>query len=212
MRTPFPPLPSSLLRSPRLNAVGTKEGEAALTSAYTTHLRAASTLDENIRSSVAATDFDFHYRAKISGIETVSRQLAREIGEVEEGFGACVVGVTTARSGENGEREEVGEMVMRQQGTFRTNCKGAHSPSLSSPRQTVLMPISSPDCLDRTNAVEDSLSRAALESFLQNTQPNYLGSDAALWASHRVLWADVRLRFSPFFLPSSSPCPATDET
>lgn len=59
----------------------------------------------------------------MGGIESVARQLAREVGEVGEGFGACVVGV---RVGEGeGEGEEEGTMVMRQQGTFRTNCKGA---------------------------------------------------------------------------------------
>ncbi|GAA5845709.1 hypothetical protein JCM9279_006079 [Rhodotorula babjevae] len=47
-------------------------------------------------------------------------------------------------------------------------------------------------CLDRTNAVEDSLSRFALEDFLRSTQPTWLGSSesASLWSSHRVLWAD----------------------
>lgn len=50
-------------------------------------------------------------------------------------------------------------------------------------------------CLDRTNAVEDSLSRFALEGFLRNTRPEWLGvmESATLWASHRTLWADVRI-------------------
>ncbi|GAA5938180.1 hypothetical protein JCM3775_002909 [Rhodotorula graminis] len=48
------------------------------------------------------------------------------------------------------------------------------------------------ECLDRTNAVEDSLSRFALEDFLRSTQPTWLGSSesTSLWSSHRVLWAD----------------------
>lgn len=56
--------------------------------------------------------------------------------------------------------------------------------------------LAHPQCLDRTNAVEDSLSRFALEDFLRNTQPSWLGvtESAALWSSHRMLFADVCLR------------------
>ncbi|GAA5860538.1 hypothetical protein JCM3774_006201 [Rhodotorula dairenensis] len=48
------------------------------------------------------------------------------------------------------------------------------------------------NCLDRTNAVEDSLSRFALEGFLRNTRPEWLDAiqSASLWACHRTLWAD----------------------
>ncbi|GAA5968165.1 hypothetical protein JCM11641_003755 [Rhodosporidiobolus odoratus] len=146
-----------------INLLGTKEGESALTSAYTAHLAAAFEIDDNIRTSVALTDFDFHARSRVSGIESVRTQLAREVGEIEEGLGACVVGV----QGESG--GETPLPIMLQKGVMRTNCK---------------------DCLDRTNAVEDFLSRFALESFLRNTQDRWAGTDTALWASHRVLWAD----------------------
>ncbi|GAA6037102.1 hypothetical protein JCM8097_008735 [Rhodosporidiobolus ruineniae] len=153
-----------------INLLGSKEGEAALTSAYSTHLSAASSLSEPLAHSVGMTDFDFHARAKYGGIESVKSQLAREVGEVEERFGACVVGVPGEEGGgeKRADEEEV-TPVMKQTGVFRTNCK---------------------DCLDRTNAVEDSLSRFALEEFLRNTQDRWAGSDTALWASHRVLWAD----------------------
>ncbi|GAA5830258.1 hypothetical protein JCM11251_001286 [Rhodosporidiobolus azoricus] len=159
-----------------INLLGTKEGEAALTTAYSHHLQLASQSDENIRLSVRLTEFDFHARSKVGGIESVKYQLQREIGEVEEGFGACVVGLH--QGGEAGEEEKNGIVgvkepvpIMQQTGVFRTNCKDV-------------------SCLDRTNAVSDSLSSFALRHFLQNTQPTYAGSDTALWASHRVLWAD----------------------
>ncbi|GAA5848524.1 hypothetical protein JCM8547_004539 [Rhodosporidiobolus lusitaniae] len=157
-----------------INLLANKEGEAALTSSYTSHLSAASQLDENLDRSVSLTEFDFHERKKYGGIESVKHQLQREVGEVEEGFGACVVGVGGGEGeekegeGKEGEGEEPVQ-IMKQTGVLRTNCK---------------------DCLDRTNATQDALSASALHSFLQNTQPQFAGSDTALWASHRVLWAD----------------------
>lgn len=46
------------------------------------------------------------------------------------------------------------------------------------------------DCLDRTNVVQDVLSRFALENFILNADPSWQNSDSALWNSHRVLWAE----------------------
>lgn len=46
------------------------------------------------------------------------------------------------------------------------------------------------DCLDRTNVVEDTLSRFALEDFIRNTNPGWTSSDASLWGAHRILWAE----------------------
>ncbi|GAA5914549.1 hypothetical protein JCM8208_001200 [Rhodotorula glutinis] len=148
-----------------INLLGSKEGEAALTLAYEAHLRAAADADDNIAGAVGMTAFDFHQHAKVGGIETVKHHLARAVGEVSEGFGACVVGV---------DAQGRPTPILSQRGVFRTNCKGASF------------------CLDRTNAVEDSLSRFALEDFLRSTQPTWLGASesASLWSSHRVLWAD----------------------
>lgn len=146
-----------------LNLLANKEGEAALTQAYEAHLRAAQDADENVRDNVGMTEFDFHARSKGGGgIDSVQAQLWREVESTEETIGACVVGVD--QSGD-------ATQIMSQNGVFRTNCK---------------------DCLDRTNAVEDSLSRFALEGFLRNTRPDWLGvmESATLWASHRTLWAD----------------------
>ncbi|GJN88599.1 hypothetical protein Rhopal_001565-T1 [Rhodotorula paludigena] len=126
-----------------INLLAAKEGEAALTMAYEAHLRAAAEADENIHDGVGMTAFDFHHHAKLGGIESVKHHLLRAVGEVEENFGACVVGV-----GEDGRATP----ILSQRGVFRTNCK----------------------------------------DFLRNTQPSWLGvtESAALWSSHRVLFAD----------------------
>ncbi|GAA5989221.1 hypothetical protein JCM10908_001213 [Rhodotorula pacifica] len=152
-----------------LNLLANKEGEAALTQAYEAHLRAAQDADENLRENVGMTAFDFHARSKGGGgIDSVQAQLWREVESTEETIGACVVGV-------DGRGDAT--QIMSQNGVFRTNCKGENG---------------SRHCLDRTNAVEDSLSRFALEGFLRDTRPEWLGvmESASLWASHRTLWAD----------------------
>ncbi|KWU46417.1 DNase I-like protein [Rhodotorula sp. JG-1b] len=154
-----------------LNLLANKEGEAALTQAYEAHLRAAQDADENVRDNVGMTEFDFHARSKGGGgIDSVQAQLWREVESTEETIGACVVGVD-----QGGDATQ----IMSQNGVFRTNCKGT-----SAARAL--------QCLDRTNAVEDSLSRFALEGFLRNTRPEWLGvmESATLCASHRTLWAD----------------------
>ncbi|GAA5910570.1 hypothetical protein JCM5296_002953 [Sporobolomyces johnsonii] len=143
-----------------INLLAAKDGESALTAAYEAHLCAAKEVDENVRDGIGMTGFDFHAKARVGGIESVKQQLATEVGQVEEGYGACVVGI---------EGNGTATAITNQSGVFRTNCK---------------------DCLDRTNAVQDSLSRFALEDFIRNTQPAWAGSQGALWSSHRTLWAD----------------------
>jgi len=105
-----------------INLLGSKEGEAALTLAYEAHLRTAADADDNIAGAVGMTAFDFHQHAKVGGIESVKHHLARAVGEVSEGFGACVVGV-----------DEQGRPtpILSQRGVFRTNCKGASWPSFT---------------------------------------------------------------------------------
>ncbi|GAA5965786.1 hypothetical protein JCM21900_004989 [Sporobolomyces salmonicolor] len=143
-----------------INLLAAKDGESALTAAYEVHLRAAKEVDENVRDGVGMTGFDFHAKARVGGIESVKHQLATEVAQVEEGYGACVAAI---------EGDGTATTITNQSGVFRTNCK---------------------DCLDRTNAVQDSLSRFALEEFIRNTQPVWASSQSALWASHRTLWAD----------------------
>ncbi|KAG8871354.1 inositol polyphosphate 5-phosphatase [Serendipita sp. 405] len=59
-------------------------------------------------------------------------------------------------------------LITEQHGVFRTNCL---------------------DCLDRTNFVEDILSRTALEDYFMQTRPEWRQS-VALWGYHRELWAE----------------------
>ncbi|KAF8341266.1 DNase I-like protein [Cantharellus anzutake] len=60
------------------------------------------------------------------------------------------------------------EVILRQKGVFRTNCL---------------------DCLDRTNFVEDILSRSVLENYLFNFRSDWVASNS-LWSNHRELWAE----------------------
>ncbi|KAF9780045.1 inositol polyphosphate phosphatase [Thelephora terrestris] len=60
------------------------------------------------------------------------------------------------------------EVVIGQKGVFRTNCL---------------------DCLDRTNFVQDIISRTALEQYLQLIRREWIHS-GSLWSYHRELWAE----------------------
>ncbi|KAF4619399.1 hypothetical protein D9613_005124 [Agrocybe pediades] len=60
------------------------------------------------------------------------------------------------------------EIVTDQKGVFRTNCL---------------------DCLDRTNFVQDILSRNTLEQYLLLVRREWIHS-SALWTHHRELWAE----------------------
>lgn len=60
------------------------------------------------------------------------------------------------------------ELVWDQKGVFRTNCL---------------------DCLDRTNFVQDILSRTVLESYLMHTRREW-STSPSLWGRHRELWAE----------------------
>ncbi|KAG8953173.1 inositol polyphosphate 5-phosphatase [Tulasnella sp. 419] len=70
-------------------------------------------------------------------------------------------GFTTAAFGSN-------ELLTEQRGVFRTNCL---------------------DCLDRTNFVQDILSRVILEQFCFNIRREWNNS-IHLWNYHRELWAE----------------------
>ncbi|KAG6880180.1 hypothetical protein C0992_004632 [Termitomyces sp. T32_za158] len=60
------------------------------------------------------------------------------------------------------------EIITEQKGVFRTNCL---------------------DCLDRTNFVQDILSRMALEQYLLLVHREWTMS-STLWSYHRELWAE----------------------
>ncbi|KAI0750962.1 inositol polyphosphate phosphatase [Daedaleopsis nitida] len=60
------------------------------------------------------------------------------------------------------------EIITEQKGAFRTNCL---------------------DCLDRTNFVQDILSRTALEEYLKHVRREWVHS-GSLWSNHGELWAE----------------------
>ncbi|THH19911.1 hypothetical protein EW146_g1364 [Bondarzewia mesenterica] len=60
------------------------------------------------------------------------------------------------------------EIITEQKGVFRTNCL---------------------DCLDRTNFVQDILSRTTLEQYLLLVRREWVHSNS-LWSYHRELWAE----------------------
>ncbi|KAF8504208.1 DNase I-like protein [Gautieria morchelliformis] len=62
----------------------------------------------------------------------------------------------------------LGEIVAYQTGVFRTNCL---------------------DCLDRTNFVQDILSKTALERYLHSIRTEWAMS-LSLWSAHREVWAE----------------------
>jgi hypothetical protein len=148
-----------------LNLLGGKDHEAALTNAYADHLaHLRSVVDP---SRLGWTAFDLHARSRgAGGIENVRHELFSEnaVAAGMDGYGYCM-----ASNGRAGEKDS---LIQGQEGAFRTNCL---------------------DCLDRTNLVQDILSRVALEHFVLNTNPTWLGSEQ-LWSAHRILWAEVSSR------------------
>ncbi|KAI9462024.1 SacI homology domain-containing protein [Russula earlei] len=60
------------------------------------------------------------------------------------------------------------EIITEQKGVFRTNCL---------------------DCLDRTNFVQDILSRTSLEQYLLLVRREWVNSNS-MWSHHRELWAE----------------------
>ncbi|KAF8607527.1 inositol polyphosphate phosphatase [Ceratobasidium sp. AG-I] len=64
--------------------------------------------------------------------------------------------------------ESPNKLISPQVGVFRTNCL---------------------DCLDRTNFIQDILSKHNLTSYLRNIQPEWVSS-TALWSNYRELWAE----------------------
>lgn len=150
-----------------------------------------------ISSSVRFTEFDFHaVTREHGGIEAVKGLLTASLGDTSEELGACLISVGGEKTGAS--------VFVGQRGVFRTNCKGK---LFLFAAIAWLLIIRILDCLDRTNVVEDVLSRCAVEDFLRITGAAGEGS-ASLWAAHRTLFADV----SPLSLHSQALFPTLTQS
>ncbi|KAI0638342.1 DNase I-like protein [Trametes polyzona] len=138
-----------------INLLGTKENEAALTAAYTRHMRSA---QHALGDAIGLTSFDFHAAVRIGGHESVFREIRRLENVVDnlDKFGFAMADAST------------NEIITEQKGVFRTNCL---------------------DCLDRTNFVQDILSRTALEQYLAHIRREWIHA-GSLWSNHGELWAE----------------------
>ncbi|KAI0677390.1 DNase I-like protein [Trametes maxima] len=138
-----------------INLLGTKENEAALTTAYNRHMRSA---QHALGDTIGLTSFDFHAAVRIGGHESVFREVRHLENIVDnlDRFGFAMADANT------------NDIITEQKGVFRTNCL---------------------DCLDRTNFVQDIMSRTALEQFLMHVRREWIHS-TSLWSNHGELWAE----------------------
>ncbi|KAI9000860.1 DNase I-like protein [Trametes punicea] len=138
-----------------INLLGTKENEAALTAAYTRHIKFT---QHALGDAISLTNFDFHAAVRFGGHESVFREIRRLDSVIEnlDKFGFVMADAST------------NEIITEQKGVFRTNCL---------------------DCLDRTNFVQDILSRTALEQYLMHIRREWIHF-GSLWSNHGELWAE----------------------
>ncbi|KAL5636707.1 hypothetical protein ACGC1H_000616 [Rhizoctonia solani] len=138
-----------------INLLGTKENEAALTSAYTAHLQ---TLRANGNAEISMSNLDFHNIVRTVGHDAVPATLKSLEGVLD---GLNNYGFTSVEHTKDA-------LITPQVGVFRTNCL---------------------DCLDRTNFIQDIVSKLNLEHYLRNVRKEWISS-GSLWSFHRELWAD----------------------
>ncbi|KZT13014.1 DNase I-like protein [Laetiporus sulphureus 93-53] len=154
-----------------IDLLGSKENEAILTNAYQRHLHLAQGV---LGNAVGITHFDFHNAVKIGGHESVFREVRRVRVFILE----YMISSTLRRLQDIVENiEKFGftmidaasdELITEQKGVFRTNCL---------------------DCLDRTNFVQDILSRTTLEQYLKLIRKEWSHANS-LWSNHREAWAE----------------------
>ncbi|TKY85699.1 hypothetical protein EX895_005239 [Sporisorium graminicola] len=180
----FADLISHYSRVHAINLLGTRDAETVLTSAYAEHMRhstaeniAVPPTDESTSSRgdfvaddgserIGLTNFDFHTVSRNTGGIDGVRSELRYLGPVQLKRKAFGYSLIDTATG---------QVLRRQKGIFRINCL---------------------DCLDRTNVVEDMLSRSMLDTFFDaaaNRDPAYQAfqdPNHPLWVSHRVLWAE----------------------
>lgn len=162
-----------------INLLGTKENEAILSEAYAQHIRAANNASNApTENKVGITHFDFHNAVRLGGHDSIQRELRRLPGVRDgiEDFGFCTVD------------SSLNEVVTKQKGVFRTNCLDWYE----APRIMLFGAYNNMiinHSLDRTNFVQDILSRTALEDYLVNFQSSWTHL-SSLWSNHRELWAE----------------------
>ncbi|KAF8307217.1 DNase I-like protein [Clavulina sp. PMI_390] len=169
-----------------INLLSTKENEALLSESYAQHIRAANAASQRAAFSQLQSSDNASIISGISGSGSgMNSGVVPVIGITNFDFHAAVrqyghdaiprelrrqpgitngvddFGYCTVDTG-------MGDVVMKQKGVFRTNCL---------------------DCLDRTNFVQDILSKTALEQYLYNFQSSWTQS-GTLWSNHRELWAE----------------------
>jgi hypothetical protein len=76
------------------------------------------------------------------------------------------------------------EIIMQQRGVFRTNCLDWYVKWIYLSLQPLIL-----RSLDRTNFVQDILSKSVLEQYFLQTRPE-CASSHSVWAYHRELWAE----------------------
>ncbi|KAH9446425.1 hypothetical protein MJO28_016575 [Puccinia striiformis f. sp. tritici] len=151
-----------------------RDSESNLTNAYQQRLKSfINDHKEYPEDIVNFVNFDLHHRSKSSGLDGVRQLLINDKligGQIENigAFFACLKSSEQDRNQDQQDQQEPIEIITKQMGVFRVNCL---------------------DCLDRTNVIQEMLSRMAVESFLESTYPHLLRSDY-LWNCHRSLWAD----------------------
>ncbi|GAC94129.1 hypothetical protein PHSY_001698 [Pseudozyma hubeiensis SY62] len=180
----FADLISHYSRIHAINLLGIRDAETVLTSAYAEHMRNSAAEKIAILPSdestcvqgdvvlddgserLGLTNFDFHTVSRNTGGIDGVRSELRYLGPVQLKRKAFGYSLIDGATG---------KLLRRQKGVFRTNCL---------------------DCLDRTNVVEDMLSRSMLDTFFESAasrDPSYVSFQDPhhpIWVSHRVLWAE----------------------
>ena len=140
-----------------------KSGEAEITQRYNLHIQNCSQnqglrgAESTDRCLLQKTQFDFHAETRGSIGFEAANQIRQLIQAHVEGFSYFSSDKTEAG---------MANVVLQQDGVFRTNCL---------------------DCLDRTNLVQNIISRMVLELYLRD---NGERGDADFWVKHASLWAD----------------------
>lgn len=153
-----------------------KPGEIELTTRYKHHVarspvNQAAELEESAGQQLLQhSQFDFHAETKGPGGYEAAigvKQLIHQCAEEFAYFLCDEVESRTLSQGPNSDVVTTGPLVISNQiGVFRTNCL---------------------DCLDRTNLIQDIISRMALESFFDHRNEH---ASTDFWMKHSSVWAD----------------------